>query len=192
MLGNFSFGDYFKEDAIAWAGSNKVKTIDVQLDTGDNAFTAFDADRALAVRAACDRNNVRLGLHTLSAVNIAEYAPLVSDAVDAYLRAYGAHVHAFAQHLVGNVGAAEQEAIRFEAALGRVPPSRYLFNNTCLDILAVAHEMLQGEIAYRKGDFDKAFVVHGEREGAEGMASLLKTYCEGEITIPQRFQSFTV
>ncbi len=57
----------------------------------------------------------------------------------------------------GHVGAAEEEASRFEAALARVPPSRYLFNNTCLDILAVAHEMLRGEIAYRKGDFDKAF-----------------------------------
>jgi sugar phosphate isomerase/epimerase len=31
---------------------------------------------------------VRLGLHTLSAVNVAEYAPFVGDAVDAYLRAY--------------------------------------------------------------------------------------------------------
>lgn len=57
----------------------------------------------------------------------------------------------------GDVGAAEQEASLFEAALARVPPSRYLFNNTCLDILAVAHEMLRGEIAYRKGDFGKAF-----------------------------------
>lgn len=42
------------------------------------------------------------------------------------------------------------------------------------------------------GDFDKAFIVHGEKDGAEGMASLLKTYCEGAVTIPQRFQSFTI
>ena len=38
-----------------------------------------------------------------------------------------------------------------------VPDTRYLFNNTCLDILAVAAEMLDGEIAYRSGDFDEAF-----------------------------------
>ena len=38
-----------------------------------------------------------------------------------------------------------------------MPDTRYLFNNTCLDILAIAAEMLDGEIAYRKGDFDDAF-----------------------------------
>jgi len=76
------------EDAVAWAATNGVAIIDVQLDTGDNAFTRFDAPRAQAIRAACDKHNIRLGLHTLSAVNVAEYAPLVAEAVDAYLRAY--------------------------------------------------------------------------------------------------------
>jgi hypothetical protein len=38
-----------------------------------------------------------------------------------------------------------------------VPPTRYLFNNTCLDILAVAAAMMDGEIAYRKGRFEEAF-----------------------------------
>jgi tetratricopeptide (TPR) repeat protein len=57
----------------------------------------------------------------------------------------------------GNIAAAEVEARQFDAALARVPPTRYLFNNTCLDILAIAGEMLRGEIAYRKGDFDGGF-----------------------------------
>ena len=34
---------------------------------------------------------------------------------------------------------------------------RYLFNNTCLDILAVAEPMLDGEIEYRSGNYDAAF-----------------------------------
>ncbi len=76
------------EDAFAWAGAMQVGIIDVQLDTGDNAFTKFDAARARGIRTACDRHGVRLGLHTLSAVNVAEYAPLVGEAVDAYLTAY--------------------------------------------------------------------------------------------------------
>jgi tetratricopeptide (TPR) repeat protein len=38
-----------------------------------------------------------------------------------------------------------------------VPPTRYLFNNTCLDILAIASEMMKGEIAYRKGRHTQAF-----------------------------------
>lgn len=57
----------------------------------------------------------------------------------------------------GNIAAADAEAVLFDAAFARVPPSRYLFNNTCVDILAIAAEMLRGEIAYRKGRFDIAF-----------------------------------
>ena len=45
----------------------------------------------------------------------------------------------------------------FAAASDRIPDSRYLFNNTARDILAVAREMLDGEIAYREGQFDHAF-----------------------------------
>ena len=38
-----------------------------------------------------------------------------------------------------------------------MPDTRYLFNNTCLDILAVAAAMLDGELAYREGEHDAAF-----------------------------------
>jgi sugar phosphate isomerase/epimerase len=76
------------EDGIEWAAQNRVTIIDIQLDTGENAFTRFDQARASAIRQACDRHDIRLDLHTLSAVNVAEYAPLVADAVDAYLRGY--------------------------------------------------------------------------------------------------------
>jgi sugar phosphate isomerase/epimerase len=48
----------------------------------------FDDARARAVREACQRHGVTLGLHTSSAVNVAEYAPVVAEAVDGYLRAY--------------------------------------------------------------------------------------------------------
>lgn len=57
----------------------------------------------------------------------------------------------------GDVVAAEAEKQLFEAAVQRVPDTRYVFNNTCLDILAVAAEMLNGELEYRKGNFDQAF-----------------------------------
>ena len=40
------------------------------------------------IREQCERHGIRLGLHTSSAVNVAELAPLVGDAVDAYLQAY--------------------------------------------------------------------------------------------------------
>ncbi len=52
--------------------------------------------------------------------------------------------------------AAEQQRL-FHEAVARVPDTRYLFNNTCQDVLAVAAEMLDGEVAYRSGDLEKAF-----------------------------------
>jgi len=67
------------------------------------------------------------------------------------------YAKAVAHAATGNVSAAEQQAKAFEAARASVPPSRYLFNNTCIDILAVAAEMMQGEIQYRKGNFEEAF-----------------------------------
>lgn len=76
------------EDAVTWAARHGVRIVDVQLDGGDNAFTRIDAARAGRIRGLCERGDIRLGLHTSSAVNVAELAPLVGDAVDAYLRAY--------------------------------------------------------------------------------------------------------
>jgi tetratricopeptide (TPR) repeat protein len=57
----------------------------------------------------------------------------------------------------GRVAEAEEERRLFLAAVERVPESRMLFNNTCRDILAVASEMLDGELEYRKGNHDSAF-----------------------------------
>jgi tetratricopeptide (TPR) repeat protein len=57
----------------------------------------------------------------------------------------------------GRIAQAEEEQARFEAAFSRVPESRYLSNNTVLDLLAVAREMLAGELEYRKENYDAAF-----------------------------------
>ena len=67
------------------------------------------------------------------------------------------YAKAVAHAATGNVSEAEKEASSFRVALERVPPTRYLFNNTCLDILAVAAAMMNGEIAYRKGRIEEAF-----------------------------------
>ena len=75
------------EDGIEWAGKHGVRFIDIQLDTAANALPTFDDARARNVRALAEKHDVAIGLHTLSAVNVAEYSPYVSDAVDAYLRA---------------------------------------------------------------------------------------------------------
>jgi hypothetical protein len=55
------------------------------------------------------------------------------------------------------VPAAEAEQVLFREAVKRVPKSRYLHNVPCVQLLAVAEEMLAGEIAYRRGEYDAAF-----------------------------------
>lgn len=57
----------------------------------------------------------------------------------------------------GQLPRAHAERAAFAEAYERIPESRYLFNNTSRDILAVAAAMLDGEIAYREGHFDEAF-----------------------------------
>lgn len=76
------------EDGIEWAAKNGVGYIDVQLDTAENALPAFDARRCAGVRKQLDKHGIRLGLHTNSAVNVAEYSPCVADAVTEYLKSY--------------------------------------------------------------------------------------------------------
>ena len=67
------------------------------------------------------------------------------------------YARAVAIGVLGDVGQADAEAARFDEALARVPDTRYVFNNRCLDILAIAREMLLGEIDYRRGAFESAF-----------------------------------
>ncbi len=62
-----------------------------------------------------------------------------------------------AHSTLDQIAEAEAEVALFEAAAARVPDSRYLFNNTMIDILAVAREMMTGELEYRKRNFDTAF-----------------------------------
>ena len=76
------------EDAIEWAAKNGLRHIDIQLDTGENALPKFDAKRCAGVRKLLDKHGIALGLHTNSAVNVAEYSPVVSDAVTEYLKTY--------------------------------------------------------------------------------------------------------
>jgi tetratricopeptide (TPR) repeat protein len=59
--------------------------------------------------------------------------------------------------VLGRVAEAEDARGRFVEALGRVPETRYVFNNACRDILAVAGAMLGGELAYRQGDLKLAW-----------------------------------
>lgn len=76
------------EDALTWAAANQFVYVDVCVDNPPNELGAFDEARVKTIRSALERHGIRLGLHTLSAVNVAETSPFLREAVDAYLRAY--------------------------------------------------------------------------------------------------------
>jgi len=52
---------------------------------------------------------------------------------------------------------AKQERDLFNSTRNLVPSSRTIFNNTCVDIISIAEAMLDGEIAYRCGEYEAAF-----------------------------------
>jgi tetratricopeptide (TPR) repeat protein len=58
---------------------------------------------------------------------------------------------------LGGVQAAEAEQALFREAAQRVPKSRYIHNVRCVKLLAIAETMLEGEIAYRRGEHAAAF-----------------------------------
>lgn len=57
----------------------------------------------------------------------------------------------------GKVDAAKEQQRLFAAAVSRVPESRIHLRIPCIDLLAIAAEMLAGEIAYREENYDAAF-----------------------------------
>ncbi|KAB5578084.1 TPR domain protein [Coniochaeta sp. 2T2.1] len=57
----------------------------------------------------------------------------------------------------GYIAEAEEEQQLFREAVKLVPDSRTVFNNKCVEVLAVAAAMLEGELEYRRGNFGAAF-----------------------------------
>ena len=62
-----------------------------------------------------------------------------------------------AHSALGQVAEAERSRAEFLAAKLRVPESRRVHNNLVRDLLAIAEEMLNGELEYRRGNYELAF-----------------------------------
>ena len=58
---------------------------------------------------------------------------------------------------LGDVVSAIEEQKNFKEAFSKVPEDRVMFNNKCVDLLKIADAMLNGEIEYRKNNFEVAF-----------------------------------
>lgn len=76
------------EDGISWAVENGVHYVDFRLETGPDSFAAFTPERCEAIRGQAKTGGITVGLHTLSAVNIAEISPHLAEGADQYLRTY--------------------------------------------------------------------------------------------------------
>lgn len=67
------------------------------------------------------------------------------------------YARALGHAATGNVAAALEEERAFLDACERVPETRLMHNNRVVDLLAIAKEMLRGEILYRTEDYEAAF-----------------------------------
>ena len=67
------------------------------------------------------------------------------------------YAKAIAHAVRGEIDAAISEQQKFHDAVKTVPESRYLFNNSCQDVLKIADQMLNGELEYRRGNYESAF-----------------------------------
>lgn len=111
------------EDAIAFAAAHRFHYLDFSADTGPNRMDNWPADRLRAVRASLERHEIAVTVHTASSVNVAEFAPYVGDAVDAYLRANIDLARRLAAHGVvvhGGMHFSSAIADRIAAALRRL------------------------------------------------------------------------
>jgi tetratricopeptide (TPR) repeat protein len=104
---------------------------------------------------------VPLRIHVL--IRFGRWDELIAEPLPADVELYSttaATIHygrGVAYAATGELAQARAEREAFTAAYVRIPESRYLFNNTSRDILAVAGAMLDGEIIYREKKFDEAF-----------------------------------
>jgi tetratricopeptide (TPR) repeat protein len=67
------------------------------------------------------------------------------------------YAKAVAHSALGNIEEAAKTREEFLAAKQKVPESRRVHNNTVRDLLAIAEQMLDGELEYRRGNHDAAF-----------------------------------
>lgn len=73
------------EDGLAAAVEHGIKYLDLKIDVAPNAIETLTPERIKGIREVCDAHDIHVGIHTMSAVNMAEVAPHVRDGVDRYL-----------------------------------------------------------------------------------------------------------
>ena len=84
--------------------------------------------------------------------------PLPQDtALYSYTTAIMRYARTVALSNIARLDEAEKEKELFYQAVKAVPPTRRVINNSANDILMVAEQMMLGELAYHKGNYELAF-----------------------------------
>jgi tetratricopeptide (TPR) repeat protein len=125
-------------------------TADVGLIKSSAPFMASILDGYSAMRTHV---LVRFGKWRQLTLEPAPVSPEVTP-VCAAMHLYGKGI---AHSALGEIDQAERTYDAFTHAVQRIPKESVLLNNTCEDVMAVGEAMLNGELEYRKHNFDAAF-----------------------------------
>ena len=79
-------GSWPLEQALEWATERGFRRVDFNADGPANYPSTFTPERIRAVRRLAGNRGVQLGIHSSSAVNMAEITPVMAAAADEYLR----------------------------------------------------------------------------------------------------------
>jgi len=147
------------EQAVDWTVKHHVPYIDLCLDQTPELLTG-GSERLDAARRQLERAGVQIGLHTLSAVNIAETSPFLSSAADEYLAAYvDAAEHLGARWIVvhGGYHFTSDKKSRMDAAVARIARAAKLAEKRNARILLenLNPEPAQAEVHYLCADLEE-------------------------------------
>ncbi|MCC7368517.1 MAG: sugar phosphate isomerase/epimerase [Chloroflexi bacterium] len=116
-------GSWPLEQAIDQGAALGFSRVDFNADNPANYPGTFTPERVRQVRALAAQHGITLGIHTLSAVNMAEITPVMAAAADAYVRENVELAAALgATHLVvhGGFHFSSDVDARFAAAIARL------------------------------------------------------------------------
>ena len=147
------------EQAVDWTVKHKVPYIDLCLDQTPELLKG-DKKRSLSARKRLERAGLRLGLHTLSAVNVAETSPFVSNAADEYLAAYIDAAHALGAGWIvvhGGYHFGGDKRARMDAAVARIGKAAKLAEKKKAKLLLenLNPEPEQAEVHYLAHDIEE-------------------------------------
>jgi sugar phosphate isomerase/epimerase len=74
------------EQAIGWAVEHGFRRVDFNADNRANDPATFTPERVVLIRGLSNEHGVAIGIHCSSAVNMAEFTPVMAAAADDYVR----------------------------------------------------------------------------------------------------------